>query len=187
MKEKIIELHNKGYTYRQIKAELGCSLGTICYHIGAGQKQKYNDRLRETRRRAHPYVKKLQTFSNKTKKSKPPRVPKLDYKKLIYDKLRCYENYCGVENMNITVEDLITKVGENPICYLTGKEINIYQPRTYQLDHKIPRSRGGDNTLENLGIATSQANDSKRNMTPDEYIHLCKQVLEHNGYKVDKL
>src|SRR5690606_30698042 len=83
-----------------------------------------------------------------------------------------------------TLEDIINKFGEKPICYLTGEEIDIYQPRTYQFDHKIPRSRGGENSIENLGIVTKQANKSKTDMTPDEYFNLCKRVLEHQGYKI---
>lgn len=41
MKEEIIKLRNQGKTYRDIKEELGCSLGTIAFHCGEGQKEKY--------------------------------------------------------------------------------------------------------------------------------------------------
>ena len=39
-KEQILELREKGLSYRQIEKELGCSKGTIAYHLGDGQKQK---------------------------------------------------------------------------------------------------------------------------------------------------
>lgn len=48
-KEKILELRAKGYTYNQIQEELGCSKGTISYHLGNNQVFKTNKR-RERRR-----------------------------------------------------------------------------------------------------------------------------------------
>jgi NAD-dependent dihydropyrimidine dehydrogenase PreA subunit len=39
-KEKILKLRSQGLSYRQIEKELGCSKGTIAYHLGDNQKQK---------------------------------------------------------------------------------------------------------------------------------------------------
>ena len=36
----IKELYEKGLSYREIEKELGCSKGTISYHLGKGQKEK---------------------------------------------------------------------------------------------------------------------------------------------------
>lgn len=44
LKEQILELKEKGYSYNQIKEQLGCSKGTIAYHIGIGQKNKTIER-----------------------------------------------------------------------------------------------------------------------------------------------
>ena len=44
IKEDIIKLRENGYTYKQIKDELGCSKGTIAYHVGPGQKEKTKER-----------------------------------------------------------------------------------------------------------------------------------------------
>lgn len=87
---------------------------------------------------------------------------------------------------NLTVDDIIKKFGENPKCYLTGDLIDINKTRTYEFDHIIPKSRGGENTLDNLGICTKTANRIKHDMTPDELINQCKKILEHNGFKVNK-
>lgn len=46
VKSKILELSAQGKTYTQIQKELGCSKGTIAYHLGAGQKEKTRSRLR---------------------------------------------------------------------------------------------------------------------------------------------
>ncbi len=90
------------------------------------------------------------------------------------------------EKRTFTPQDIINKFGDNPQCYLTGKLIDIYKPRTYQFDHIIPVAKGGDNSLSNLGICTKQVNSSKTDMTPEEYIELCKEVLTHAGYEVTK-
>lgn len=56
----------------------------------------------------------------------------------------------------------------------------------YDLDHIIPVSRGGSNELSNLGVSIPVANKSKSNLTLEEYLELCKKVLEHHGYTVTK-
>ena len=35
-----------------------------------------------------------------------------------------------------------------------------------------------------MGIACYEANQAKGNLTVDETLQLCKEILEHNGYKV---
>lgn len=83
-------------------------------------------------------------------------------------------------NIQITVDELLKKFGTKPKCYLTGQEIDIYQPKTYEFDHKTPRSRGGNNNIDNLGICIKNANRAKHDMTPDEFINLCKMVAKYN-------
>ena len=39
----------------------------------------------------------------------------------------------------------------------------------------------GDNSLNNLGICTKQANIMKSDMTPDELINLCKLILNNKA------
>lgn len=55
MKEKILELRAKGYTYNQIRDELGCSKGLISYHVGPGQREKSiaRNRKKSNLRRQH--------------------------------------------------------------------------------------------------------------------------------------
>jgi hypothetical protein len=49
MKENILKLRSMGYTYNQIQKELGCSKGTISYHLGEGQKEKTKQRSQKRR------------------------------------------------------------------------------------------------------------------------------------------
>lgn len=55
-KDEIPKLHGEGKTYRQIKEILGCSLGTISYHMGAGQKLKASDRRKKNRSKVLRYI-----------------------------------------------------------------------------------------------------------------------------------
>lgn len=181
---KILELRNQGFSYNEIKLKLKCSKGSISYHIGFGQKNKNLNRTRR-RRKKHPYQYKLDTFLSKTKKSLP-RLMKHKVKKLINLKIELFHRENNkYMTPTFTITDLINKFGENPKCYLTGEVIDINQPRTYAFDHKIPRSKGGANSLDNLGICTKTANQSKTDMSVDEYIEHCKKVLQNFGYNLN--
>ena len=188
MKEKILELRKLGKSYNEIQLTLGCSKSTISFHCGLGQKLKNTQRRRKFRAKQHPFTIKLDSFTTVYNKPNSKNLSS-NNKKLIKGKL---ETFCRKSNgdfmkPNITLEDLINKFGENPKCYLTGQDIDIFQPRTYSFDHVIPKSRGGQNTLNNLQICTKQINMSKTDMTPDEFLNMCKTVLEYNGYQIDKL
>jgi CRISPR/Cas system Type II protein with McrA/HNH and RuvC-like nuclease domain len=78
-----------------------------------------------------------------------------------------------------TLEQLMEKIGNSPKCYLTGEEIDLSKSRTYSLDHIIPRSKGGDNSLENCAIACSEANQAKSNLSLEEFISLCQSVVDN--------
>lgn len=185
-KEKILELRSQGLSYEEIKNRLGCSKGTIAYHCGNHQKEKNKDRYKQFCKLSHPFKKKIEHYccdieyniiTNKT-------IRIIRHK--IYRFLRDESMKKTYNKPSFTEQDVINKFGEKPKCYLTGKEIDIYDTKTYQFDHIIPRSRGGDNSLENLGICTRDANQAKRDMLKEEFIELCKSVLENNGYKVNK-
>jgi hypothetical protein len=48
-KDKIIQLHKEGKSYGEIQGILGCSKGTIAYHLGPGQKDKTRERTNRAR------------------------------------------------------------------------------------------------------------------------------------------
>ena len=60
-------------------------------------------------------------------------------------------------------------------CALTGQKLD----RSAQLDHKNPRSKGGNDRIENLQWLTQTANLAKRDLTNDEFIGLCKLIVQH--------
>lgn len=89
-------------------------------------------------------------------------------------------------NTNYTYKDVLAYLGGiNTKCYLTGRSIDITKDN-YCLDHKIPVSKGGTNALTNMGITCPEANASKCDLTLDEYLNLCVEVLTNFGYKIEK-
>lgn len=192
LKLKILELRKQGYSYNKIKDVLGCSKGTIAFHCGEGQKEKSNLRKRK-KRDVSPVVKKIENFySNSRKKINEHERMKIITDKTIRLKLRSKllsffkktkrrinnkRKYEGYKSM-FTVDQLIEKIGENPICYLTGVPIDLNKSRSYHLDHIVPKSRGGDDSLDNCQIACRIANQAKGDMLLEEFIDLCKKVID---------
>jgi len=78
------------------------------------------------------------------------------------------------------------KIGDKPTCYLSGELIDLRETNSYSIDHIVPASKGGENTLENAGLISSSINKMKSDITVEEFLKKCVQILEHNGYNVSK-
>ena len=169
MKEQILELRAKGKTYNEIVSIVGCSKATVSYHCGEGQKEKSYNRTKKNRLNLRSILfRKIEGFTrNKVRNFKRGR-PDL------------------VTNSSIVYEDAFKKLINSPSCYITGRKIDLEDTKTYQLDHIIPRAKGGSNDLKNMGLACRDANVSKFDLSLSEYLSLCKEVLEFNGYEVNK-
>jgi CRISPR/Cas system Type II protein with McrA/HNH and RuvC-like nuclease domain len=65
-------------------------------------------------------------------------------------------------------------------CALTGQPLD----RTSEIDHKIPRTRGGNDGIENLQWLAKEVNRAKRDMTSDEFADLCANVMRWLGQRI---
>jgi 5-methylcytosine-specific restriction endonuclease McrA len=183
-RDKILELRDQGKSYKQIQEILGCSKGTIAYHLGDGQKSKHNIRQQNNRSKQHPYKSKLDSFSTILVRFQPTQSTS-KWRKLITLKIESFTRDSRMyQKPSFTVDDIVKKSGENPKCYITGVEIDIYDTSSYHFDHIIPRSKGGTNDIDNLGICTKEANQCKHNLTPDELVEFCKKVLKNKGFTI---
>lgn len=178
MKEQILKLKEEGKTYNEIQSILGCSKGTISYHLGKGQKEKTLNRTRK--RRLNIIIRRLETFKNRVKKNKTESVRK--FQKRVGGKLKIDANL----DKTFTIKDVLDKFGENTFCYLSGEPINLLTDEFYSFDHIFPFSKGGDNSLENLGIVHEKVNYIKSDLTKEELFKWLIKILEFNNYKVIK-
>ena len=56
MEKKILRLRKRGLSYREIARRMGCSLSTVSYHCGDGQKEKTKRRTLKFREKGRRYV-----------------------------------------------------------------------------------------------------------------------------------
>jgi CRISPR/Cas system Type II protein with McrA/HNH and RuvC-like nuclease domain len=163
MKEKILELREKGYSYQMIAKELGCSKSTISYHLGDNQKKMAYQRVKK-QRILNPWLKKQENFLDRFKNEN------VTYNSKYFDRKK--------------IKDYLDSVDK---CYLTGRKIDTLDVTTYEFDHIIPLSKGGMSSFENLGITIPEANRAKYDLSVEEFIELCKDVLINFGYTVNKM
>jgi len=137
-----------------------------------------------------PKVKKVQNFRGKKNSSGWERQYTQSLDVVKDNKTKRFRYKCKKKERVLThkwnFEDLVKKYGDNPTCYISGDPIDYDATADYHLDHILPRCRGGDNSLENCGLATKTANQMKWKMTLPELLMECKKILEHNGYSVTK-
>ena len=188
LKKRILELRSQGHSYNEIKAKLGCSKGTICFHCSPGQKEKTRLRLVK-RRNNNPLIKKIEHFCFGRKKVTNEHlesinvVTNLEIKKKIQNKLIHFfrKDKKRYNKFMFTAQQLLDKIGSNPVCYLTGQPIDLNKSRSYHLDHIMPKSRGGDDSLANCQIACREANQAKGDLLVEEFLALCKLVIENHS------
>ena len=184
MKEKIIELHKKGLSYNQIKDELGCSKSTISYHCGQGRKERQRLKQKNTRDN-NPLIRRVEKFQLRTY-NKPEIKRQLTKKEELCQKIHCFRKR-GISMEKFKWQDVITKFGKKTRCYLSGQPIDLINDSgKYTFDHKLAVSKGGDNSLDNLGITLKIMNQMKSDQSVEELIENCKLILQHQGYKITK-
>lgn len=189
MKEKILELSSQGLSPRKIAKILGISRFKVRYYTVPGEMEKVKIRGKISYSKKFPtslYQKIKRFLRIKIKKNK--NIIKLSHiNSMITNKIVHFHKKKQIGECMFTKDDIYKKFGKITKCYLTGESINIDEPRTYEFDHIIPASKGGDNSIDNLGICTKAANRAKHDLSPNEFFDLCIKILMHNGYNISKI
>ena len=171
MKEQILNLkmEHPEYGYKKIAKILGCSPSLVKYHLRPEVRRQHRINM-QNHRQKNPLKTKAWKFILRKRKN--------DFSRIKYGR--------KAESQKFTQEELLLKIGNNPKCYLSGRSIDLSQTRSYEFDHITPISKGGGNTIDNLGLTCSEANQAKSNLSIEELLSLCKDILETNGYTVNK-
>ena len=183
---KINALRLQGLSYKDIQNTLGCSLGTISYYLGKGQKEKTKQRRKNVSRSTYIHVKRTNSFQTPTIRKQKKLNPKKSFThremtKSISDKASRFQRSSA-----FNYKDVYAKYGDHFQCELTGRPLTWNEPHTYEYDHILPVARGGNSSIDNLQIVCIDANRAKNDMTEEEFLDLCKEVVLHAGYKVWK-
>jgi len=186
LNKQIIALRKKGLTFNQIAKQLKCSKSTVSYAL----RKKTRDMVK-AKNELKPHYK--HTIENKiyTFKAPKPRTPSnkawylnqspRQISKSISTKASTFQR-----TMTFNYKDVYAKYGDHFPCALTGRPLEFNEPQTYEYDHILPTSRGGDNSIDNLQLLCPEANKAKGMMTDDEFKDLCREVIIHAGYKIYK-
>ena len=161
--------------YKRLAKLIGCSPNAVRYHLDEDFRLK--SIARHIRyRKINPLCRRLESFQEIREKKKS------------FDKVKKMTRSQGQKKRQsrFTTQELLAKLGSTPSCYLTGIPIDLDDLCSYEFDHIIPLGKGGDNTLDNLGLCIRDANRAKHDMTVGEFVALCRKVLEHQGFVVVK-
>lgn len=183
-KEDILRLREEGKSYREIESQLGCSKGTIAYHLGEGQKEKTLNRNAKNPRPNGRFKAKVDRWLAES--PVPERQTKgmhRSHKRRIQDKIGTFHRNKTVrEDRQYTYDEVMEFIKDYENCYLTGRPVDINDCSTFHFDHIEPRSRGGSNDLDNLGVVTPEANYAKRDLPLEDFLELCVDVVTHWGF-----
>ena len=176
-KPQILKLRSEGYTYIQIAEKVGCAYSTVSYYLSGTVRE--NARKRSIKNKKH--------WKERSKGRPPDPLTVAIQQKL--QNFNC-DNRSGSTKKSyptqISTRELRERLLASPVCYLTGKHIDLLDKSTWSLDHIIPRSKGGINSKENMGLVCSSANRCKHDLYLEDFLTLCKTVLENFGYEVSE-
>lgn len=185
LQNQIVILRKKGLSFLEISKQLNCSKSSVSYTLRKLQKIKTKNRRDNTPHWLIILSKKIDTFKRKEKKRTITKGK--DWKMKLRGSVSKFSNKKGNKVM-LGYKDVLNKYNGKYIVtdYITGDIIDITKD-DYCLDHIIPSSKGGLNTLDNLAIVTPKTNKVKSDLTVEELIAFSKKILENNGYSVTKI
>jgi 5-methylcytosine-specific restriction endonuclease McrA len=171
------------------------SKSTLSYWINPEQRKKAKNRNQRLRKTSWKFVliNKIDQFCRKTARTPrqpPKRIRTLEYhfkERTARFSIKGTEEKKSWSNMNFSVDELLEAWKKHNLdlenktvrCYLTGQLIDLTETKEWHMDHIIPVSRGGPNTLENCAPATRVANQAKGNLLVEEFYELCEKALEY--------
>jgi 5-methylcytosine-specific restriction endonuclease McrA len=192
LKEKILDLKLKGLNQSEIALKLGCAKSTVCWHFNPEKQLK---KAQQRKKKIPPHIVKWQRNISRFSTAKTKNKVKREIKELTLSeasanfrgRLKDYakkhksdtERTKMVNIKKVEEKYNITEENTKIICRYTGDVLDWKRPGECEIDHTQPRSKGGENTIENLQILSKAANQAKGDMTHDEFIEFIKKCYHH--------
>lgn len=186
LNKQIIALRQKSLTFNQIAQQLKCSKSTVSYALRKKTRELSKEKNAEYPIHEKKIQNKIYSFKNPKTRITPLPIWYLNPTPKQVAKSISTKSSTFQRKMTFNYKDVYVKYGDHFPCSLTGRPLKFNEPNTYEYDHILPTSRGGDNTLSNLQLLCPEANHAKGMMTDDEFKDLCKEVIIHAGYKIYK-
>lgn len=204
-REELKAMHESGLSYNKIREITGLSKSTISWHLSKKARSKVIEYRAKKRKNSICWKlsRKTDHFLEKTKEKKQTKASKEKPKRAFENKSIVFKRVAKKDTIgNMTREfgykDLLKHLGYKgeftdealanweAKCAYSGRKLNLLDSTSYSLDHIEPRSKGGTNDMENCALTSKEANMAKSDLSKDEFLKLCEDVLKHNGYKVEE-
>lgn len=165
LRDQIIELKSQGLSVKSIAEKLGCTKTNIYYHITPGERERVLVFQRIQRKRNHVILEKRmrQRYENVIKRFRGRKE----------------------EPNTVCSYAEFLKLSKSKVCNISGRPVDILSPDCH-VDHLIPVSKGGNHSIDNLQLVCKEANMAKYDLSMEELLLLCTDILCHNGFTVKK-
>ena len=199
LKDNILDLRSKGYSYNKIVEELGCAKSTVAYHLSDNIKRSKKE-WKERNKTAVSVTKKINYF-HMTYKPKPnykfhPRDKERStpLNQRVNQKIQAFigNKYGRYGKSTVTrtrstfgIKDVKRDFDNSPYCFYTGRPLVWENTGDWHMDHFIPRAKGGLSVYSNMRISCKEANIAKSDLYFEDLLKLCEDILTHNGAKVE--
>ena len=90
-------------------------------------------------------------------------------------------NHCGAGDTRRNQREVALELAhlwkqQRGVCAVTGRKLD---KENAQLDHIVPKSKGGETTTSNLRWVHRDVNYAKRELTDEAFLRLCSDVVEY--------
>ena len=215
-REELKAMHESGLSYNKIREITGLSKSTISWHLSKKARSKVTEYRANrnknsicwklSRKTDHFLEKTLTRKPAKPSREKPKRA--FENKSKIFKRIKSrigtkasdFKKTDRIGNMarEFGYKDLLKHFGYKgeitdeglanweAKCAYSGRKLNLLDTTTYSFDHIVPRAKGGTNDMDNCALTSREANQAKSDLSKDEFLKLCEDVLRHHGYKVEE-